>query len=211
MELLITNEQRIKMIQNGMESQKGYSGNHWPVVKLFTPDAGCTWLLSELDPGEPDIAFGLCDLGLGLLQLGYMSISEIASIRGRLGFPVERNPYFMARKSLLDYFKDAQRIGRITDSAEDEDTTKYPQITVDSINIADNILGYCGDLINFSEELCCELKQFGLPTHGLTSEQCQTQADSSYTKAEQDAHAMNPAEIIGTIKALAEVLYHRLK
>ena len=211
MELLITNEQRIKMIQNGMESQKGYSGNHWPVVKLFTPDACCTWLLSELDPEDPDIAFGLCDLGLGLLQLGYVSISEIASIRGRLGFPVERNPYFMARKSLLDYFNDAQRIGRITDSVEDEDTTKYPQITEDSINIADNILGYCGDLVNFSEELCYELKQFGLPTHGLTSEQCQTQADSSYTKAEQDAHAMNPAEIIGTIKALAEVLYHRLK
>ena len=211
MKPLLTNEQRIKMIQNGMESQKGYSGNHWPVVKLFTPDAGCTWLLSELDPEDPDIAFGLCDLGLGLLQLGYMSISEIASIRGRLGLPVEHTPYFMAKKSLLDYFNDAQRIGRITDSVEDEDTTKCPQITEDSINIADNILGYCGDLVNFSEELCYELKQFGLPTHGLTSEQCQTQADSSYTKAEQDAHAMNPAEIIGTIKALAEVLYHRLK
>lgn len=211
MELLITNEQRIKMIQNGMESQKGYSGNHWPVVKLFTPDACCTWLLSELDPEDPDIAFGLCDLGLGLLQLGYMSISEIASIRGRLGLPVERNLYFKARKSLLDYFNDAQIIGRITDSVEDEDTTEYPQPTEDSIDRADDILGYCGDLVNFSEELCCELTQFGLPTHGLTSEQCQTQADSSYTKAEQDAHAMNPAELIGTIKALAEVLYNRLK
>ncbi len=211
MELLITNEQRIKMIQNGTESQKGDSGNQWPVVKLFTPDACCTWLLSELDPEDPDIAFGLCDLGLGLLQLGYRSSSEIASIRGRLGLPVERNLYFKARKSLLDYFNDAQIIGRITDSVEDEDTTEYPQPTEDSIDRADDILGYCGDLVNFSEELCCELTQFGLPTHGLTSEQCQTQADSSYTKAEQDAHAMNPAELIGTIKALAEVLYNRLK
>ena len=29
-----------------------------PVVKLFTPDAGCTWLLTELDSQSPDIAFG---------------------------------------------------------------------------------------------------------------------------------------------------------
>jgi len=28
-----------------------------PVVKLFTPDAQCTWLLTEL--GNDDIAFGL--------------------------------------------------------------------------------------------------------------------------------------------------------
>jgi Protein of unknown function (DUF2958) len=30
-----------------------------PVVKLFTPDAQCTWLLTEL--GNDDIAYGLCD------------------------------------------------------------------------------------------------------------------------------------------------------
>jgi hypothetical protein len=34
-----------------------------PVVKLFTPDAQCTWLLTEL--GLDDIAYGLCDLGMG--------------------------------------------------------------------------------------------------------------------------------------------------
>jgi hypothetical protein len=31
-----------------------------PVVKLFTPDAKCTWLLTELD--SDGLAFGLCDL-----------------------------------------------------------------------------------------------------------------------------------------------------
>jgi hypothetical protein len=36
-----------------------------PVVKLFTPDAGTTWLLTEIDPDDPDRAFGLCDLGSG--------------------------------------------------------------------------------------------------------------------------------------------------
>ena len=26
--------------------------DYWPVVKLFTPDAACTWLLYKLDPGR---------------------------------------------------------------------------------------------------------------------------------------------------------------
>jgi hypothetical protein len=31
-----------------------------PLVKLFTPDAGATWLLTEIDPDAPSMAFGLC-------------------------------------------------------------------------------------------------------------------------------------------------------
>jgi Protein of unknown function (DUF2958) len=36
-----------------------------PVVKLFTLDGGATWLITEINSDEPDIAFGLCDLGMG--------------------------------------------------------------------------------------------------------------------------------------------------
>jgi len=56
-----------------------------PVVKLFTPDGGCTWLLTEIDPEDPDIAFGLCDLGFGCPELGSVSLSELESVRGQLG------------------------------------------------------------------------------------------------------------------------------
>ena len=31
-----------------------------PVVKLFYPASSATWLLSEVESDEPDIAFGLC-------------------------------------------------------------------------------------------------------------------------------------------------------
>ena len=41
-----------------------------PVVKLFTPDAQCTWLLTEIDPDD-GLAFGLCDLGMSEPELGY--------------------------------------------------------------------------------------------------------------------------------------------
>lgn len=84
-----------------------------PVVKLFTPDAGCTWLLTELDPHEPDIAFGLCDLGLGCPELGYVSLIEIAAVRGHLGLPVERDLYFQPTKTLRQYAEEARLHGRI--------------------------------------------------------------------------------------------------
>jgi hypothetical protein len=86
-----------------------------PAVKLFTPDAGCTWLLSELDPDEPDIAFGLCDLGMGCPELGSVRISEIESVRGPLGLPVERDLYFTPVHPLSVYARAARNAEAITE------------------------------------------------------------------------------------------------
>ena len=71
---LLTKSIREKLIANGTK-QKPLKGTEneidlFPVVKLFTPDANCTWLLTELDPDYPDIAFGLCDLGMQCPELG---------------------------------------------------------------------------------------------------------------------------------------------
>jgi hypothetical protein len=84
-----------------------------PVVKLFTPDAGCTWLLTEIDPDDEDRAFGLCDLGLGYPELGYVSLAELRTVRGRLGLPVERDLSFRASKTLAEYAAAARAEGAI--------------------------------------------------------------------------------------------------
>ncbi len=110
---LLTAEQRARMLENGRANAEridddGDTHDFWPVVKLFTPDAACTWLLSELDPEDEDIAFGLCDLGMGCPELGCVRLSEIAALRGRLGLPVERDLHFKATKSLTDYAADAR-------------------------------------------------------------------------------------------------------
>lgn len=86
-----------------------------PVVKLFTPDAGCTWLLTELDPEDPDISFGLCDLGMGSPELGSVRISELESVRGKLGLPVERDRYFTASHTLSVYARAAWNAAAITE------------------------------------------------------------------------------------------------
>ncbi len=72
-------------------------------MKLFTPDAGATWLLAWLDPEDGDVAWGCCDPGLGCPEIGPVRLSEIAAVRGALGLPVERDLYFEAEMSLSDY------------------------------------------------------------------------------------------------------------
>ena len=110
---LLTQEIREQLLRNGrlrLEFQaKGEAEPDFlPVVKLFTPDAGCTWLLTELDPEDPDIAFGLCDLGMGFPELGAVSIAELESVRGRLGLPVERDLHFRPTKTLSAYADEAR-------------------------------------------------------------------------------------------------------
>jgi hypothetical protein len=122
---LLTDDIRKRLLRNGevrkyfAESHAGEDGegtpepDFYPVVKLFTPDGGATWLLTELDPDDPDIAFGLCDLGLGFPELGSVSISELESMRGKLGLPIERDLHFTAQKTLSAYADEARRLARI--------------------------------------------------------------------------------------------------
>mmetsp|Transcript_42350 Transcript_42350/g.99631 ORF Transcript_42350/g.99631 Transcript_42350/m.99631 type:complete len:157 (-) Transcript_42350:387-857(-) len=109
----ITDEQRIVLLANGRESLENPDFDPAPVVKLFTPDAGATWLLTEIDPDDHDHAFGLCDLGLGMPEIGWVSLSELATVRGRLGLPVERDLHFRAEKRLSAYARDARLAGRV--------------------------------------------------------------------------------------------------
>ncbi len=111
---LITDEQRAQLLANGRITAEG--GDHDPQpVKLFTPDAHATWLLTELDPEDGDTAFGLCDIGIGAPELGTVRISELTSIVGPLKLPIERDLYFIAKRSLSDYARLARATGSIID------------------------------------------------------------------------------------------------
>ena len=110
---LIKKDQMDRLLKNGQKHSTGEDVDFKPVVKLFTPDAGATWLLTEIDPEYPDQAFGLCDLGLGFPELGYVSMTEIRGVRGRLGLPVERDMYFKADKTLSEYSAIAHENQRI--------------------------------------------------------------------------------------------------
>lgn len=116
MSALLTATQRAQMLANGQRSWAGYDSDVYPVVKLFTPDAQCTWLLTEIDPIEQDRAFGLCDLGAGFPELGYVSLRELATVRGQLGLPIERDRHFKAKAPLSTYHKAAWKAGHIVET-----------------------------------------------------------------------------------------------
>jgi hypothetical protein len=91
----------------------GSTVDFYPVVKLFQPDGWATWLLTETDPDDPDLAYGLCDLGFGCPEIGSVRISEIAALRGAFGLTIERDRHFRATQSLLGYAEAARTEGRI--------------------------------------------------------------------------------------------------
>ena len=115
---LITKAQQQKLLKNGEVSEAaamngGKSPDPRPVVKLFTPDAQATWLLTEIDPAEHTRAFGLCDLGMQSPELGWVDLEEIARLRGPMRLPVERDRWFKATKTLTEYANEARRAQRI--------------------------------------------------------------------------------------------------
>lgn len=111
--ILIPDDIRHRLLANGTVERET---DHRPVVKLFDPTGAATWLITEMMPDEPDIPFGLCDLGFGCPELGYVSLAELESIKGPLGLGIERDLHFEARFPLSVYAEAARIAGRITES-----------------------------------------------------------------------------------------------
>ncbi len=114
---LLTKAQYNKLLRQGQQQREARKRGDWidfsPVVKFFTPDAGATWLLCELYPDDPDVAFGLCDLGFGYPEVGDVRLSELATLRSKYGLPVERDRFFQPDKTLSEYAKVAYAAQRI--------------------------------------------------------------------------------------------------
>lgn len=102
-----------QLLANGHCTAGGDDIDPPPVIKLFTPDAGATWLLTEIDPDDEDLAFGLCDLGLSMPELGYVRFSDLDTLRGPLGLRVERDKHFRPDQPLSIYTARARVHGSV--------------------------------------------------------------------------------------------------
>ncbi|AXO17040.1 MULTISPECIES: DUF2958 domain-containing protein [Thalassospira] len=117
---LITKDQRLELLTNGLLNARRLAEGEEivhvkPVVRLFAPWNAATWLLSEIDPEDEDIAFGLCDLGMGCPELGSVRLSELESVRGPAGLRIERDRHFKGEDCLWVYARAATVAGRITE------------------------------------------------------------------------------------------------
>jgi len=115
---LLNDAQRTRMLSNGaMRGEmraRSEAFDPFPVVKLYTLDAGAVWLLTDLD-SDGDRAFGLCDAGIGCPELGDVHLTALEAMRGPRGMRVVADPDFAPSRTLSAYFAAAVRDGAIND------------------------------------------------------------------------------------------------
>ena len=88
---LLTQEIRKKLPP--LYSQEDKGGKAIVHVKFFTPDSSWTWYATEFD--SEDTFFGLVDGHEK--ELGYFSLSELESVNGPMGLPIERDLYWQPK------------------------------------------------------------------------------------------------------------------
>lgn len=112
----ITQSQKELLCKNGSDENR--DNDHVPVVKLFIPGTNAIWLLNEIDPENPSIAFGLCDLGLGFPELGYVDLDELNEIRIAGIFKVEQD-YSFKPQYPMSIYAHAARINQFITTRDD--------------------------------------------------------------------------------------------
>ena len=77
-------------------AQDGKGGKAVAYLKLFTPDSSWTWLITEgssiTDEAGNEVDFQFFGLVEGQCkELGYVNLSELETMRGPMGLPIERD------------------------------------------------------------------------------------------------------------------------
>lgn len=111
---LLSDDLRTKLEENGhrqhavkeTESRIDFA----PMVRLYTPLANAIWLLTEIDPKNPDRAFGLHDSGKGNAELCYVSLIELE--RRFAQSSVRRDKDFQTDELLSEHARKAGVVGQ---------------------------------------------------------------------------------------------------
>jgi hypothetical protein len=64
---------------------------------------------------DEELLFGLCDLGMGFPELGYVSLSELQSVKGPFHLTIERDVHFTSKASLTVFAEAARRAEAVTE------------------------------------------------------------------------------------------------
>ncbi len=89
---LIDAATRELLLANGRDRD----GDHHPVLKLFNPAGPATWLICAME-ADGDALYGLCDLGFGEPELGYVSLAEIEEVSAGLAIAWSGIPHSCPR------------------------------------------------------------------------------------------------------------------
>ena len=93
--------QEIRKVLPPLYAQDGKGGKAVVYLRLFTPDSSWTWLITEGSPiieAGREIDFQFFGLVEGQCkELGYVALSELESVRGPMGLPIERDLWWKPR------------------------------------------------------------------------------------------------------------------
>jgi hypothetical protein len=100
-------------------SQDGKGGKAVAYLKFFTPDSGFSWWITEGSPITDDngneVDFHFFGLVEGQFrELGDVSLSELESVNGPMGLPIERDLYWKPKtlaEIAPEIFKDKEASG----------------------------------------------------------------------------------------------------
>lgn len=116
--MTILSQDRDQLIANGKKNPDTHTirdNDFPPVVKLYSETSAATWLLSEIDAKNPDLAWGLCDVGDGKPQFGSISLKELEGRREALDVGVKRLDGWKANGNLSQYLAAAIAAGHIVE------------------------------------------------------------------------------------------------
>lgn len=96
-------------------AESGDAADPVPVLKLFNPAGPGTWLITEIQ-SDGDTMFGLCDVEMDCVELGYVSLAELTGLRLPLGLSIERDEAFQGRVPLSVWTETSRRTRSIREA-----------------------------------------------------------------------------------------------
>lgn len=110
---ILTAEDVEKLLANGRAQKAATESgddeiDHQPVVRLFSPWTDAYWLISEINPDNPDEAFAFVDLDVrgGNPEMGDVYISELDKLyNSHPVHPIERDTNWIPRRTLTEYWE----------------------------------------------------------------------------------------------------------
>lgn len=87
---------------------------HMPVIKLFSENVNCTWILSDINHENQNMAYGLVDSGDGFPRMEDVEISYLENIED-----VKMDESFNPLYTIYTYEEAAKMCGKITEDDSD--------------------------------------------------------------------------------------------
>lgn len=100
-----------KLVENNRTRQSNVNRNN-PLGLMHVDGGNHAWLLTDLDP-KTNIAFGLCDLGAGFPELGYVDLNEVNDVCTNLNLKLRFKSFENPTKDLNAYISLARQHRKI--------------------------------------------------------------------------------------------------